>query len=659
MEKETALPKNVRQIGDIQGNQRIYMEDYVVTYIHRKEKQEEKEGFLGVFLGEMQKSEGETRLFIRGLMNIPLDRWEEKPEDEADGKEAEKTVTSLKKRTGKDENGSGKKTAGETENRDTDWDTESWEKENDWETIKNTESKEEGAESAEDPAMAGGPSEDGVSIGQTKKRRKRTVQEECRDYFGDLEILGCCVVGRYQVEPMKKLIEEVPQSRRLLYHLQEQEERLYWTETGKYEEISGYFVFYEQNRKMQEYMSESFGEKEEEKEKITDQAIKAFREKIKKKDQMQTAGIMKLASSFFVVTVLIVGAIVVTRAGKIRDSSGGESTLIKTTVQDGGSVYGTERAAEKDGFGIDGTAAVSGSTVTGDTAPAESVSAGGGAAGLPGSGTVDGAAGLPGSGAADGAAGLPGSENAGGTAVSSGDGIMDSAAVSSENGVADSAAGLPESGTADGAAALSGSGAVDDMTTVSGGGAVDDTTTASGSEVLDSTAVSSAGGSAGEAAAASGNGVTDEAAAASGNGATDEAAAVSGNGAAGEAAAVSGSGALDDTTAASGGSAAVTAGSGTAGDMEAAADSAVAASQEDVNVSDDTIAADDPAVQEDVEASAPVRQLQSSYVIREGDTLADICQKYYGNLNKLEELCLENGIENADRIMPGQKIVLP
>ena len=62
---------------------------------------------------------------------------------------------------------------------------------------------------------------------------------------------------------------------------------------------------------------------------------------------------------------------------------------------------------------------------------------------------------------------------------------------------------------------------------------------------------------------------------------------------------------------------------------------------------------------EDVEASAQIRQTKASYVIREGDTLADICQKYYGSLNKLEEICQENGIQDADKIMPGQKITLP
>ena len=40
MGKETVLPKNIRQIGDIQGTDRICLEDYVTTYIRKKESQE-------------------------------------------------------------------------------------------------------------------------------------------------------------------------------------------------------------------------------------------------------------------------------------------------------------------------------------------------------------------------------------------------------------------------------------------------------------------------------------------------------------------------------------------------------------------------------------------------------------------------------------------
>ncbi|MCD8346939.1 MAG: hypothetical protein LUD16_03100 [Lachnospiraceae bacterium] len=37
MENENLLPKNIRQIGEIQGRQKICLEDYVMTYIRKME----------------------------------------------------------------------------------------------------------------------------------------------------------------------------------------------------------------------------------------------------------------------------------------------------------------------------------------------------------------------------------------------------------------------------------------------------------------------------------------------------------------------------------------------------------------------------------------------------------------------------------------------
>ncbi len=42
MEKESALPKNIRQIGDVRDEEKVYIEDYVMTYIRKKEAKEEK-----------------------------------------------------------------------------------------------------------------------------------------------------------------------------------------------------------------------------------------------------------------------------------------------------------------------------------------------------------------------------------------------------------------------------------------------------------------------------------------------------------------------------------------------------------------------------------------------------------------------------------------
>jgi len=47
------------------------------------------------------------------------------------------------------------------------------------------------------------------------------------------------------------------------------------------------------------------------------------------------------------------------------------------------------------------------------------------------------------------------------------------------------------------------------------------------------------------------------------------------------------------------------------------------------------------------------------YVIQKGDSLADICCRFYGNTAKLYEICTLNKIENPNQICWGQKILLP
>lgn len=81
MGKETVLPKNIRQIGEVRGEEeKICLEDYVMTCIHKKEQQE-KDGYLGIFLGERKEEENTTYRFIRGILQVPP-QWtaEELPE---------------------------------------------------------------------------------------------------------------------------------------------------------------------------------------------------------------------------------------------------------------------------------------------------------------------------------------------------------------------------------------------------------------------------------------------------------------------------------------------------------------------------------------------------------------------------------------------------
>lgn len=64
------LPKNIRQIGNIQGAVRIYMEDYVHTYLHGSGRS----GWAhrgSVFLGSRYQESGQKYIFISGLVRIP------------------------------------------------------------------------------------------------------------------------------------------------------------------------------------------------------------------------------------------------------------------------------------------------------------------------------------------------------------------------------------------------------------------------------------------------------------------------------------------------------------------------------------------------------------------------------------------------------------
>ena len=453
-EKETALPKNIRQIGEIRGAEKICIEDYVMTCIHKKEPQE-KDGYLGIFYGEQREEEDGIYLFLRGILEIP------------DGEE---------------------------------------------------------------------------------EAVKKELEEQKEKYFPDWDVQGCCVIGQYPTERMKLAEKLNPMSMQLIYHLQEQEENLYWTVEGCYKKLRGYFVFYEQNRRMQQYLADEFKEDRVEKESIPDKAIKSFREKVRIKGEKRTGSMLKLASSFFVVAALVIGAIAVTRMDDIRKNQAG-SYQMNTEENEADRIY----------TNADSTAVVQGGNRT----------------------------------ASD---GFAAKEAAVGT--------------ESEDGSA-----VPEA--AGGSAAVDGNEA--GTPSVSAGG--DEGTEASAQPVSAGTDEDTEA-SAQPASSGTGNAQIDGAAA--------------------------------DTNLLAG--AAVASEPGQAVADGGTANPATAAAS-------NTGASDSVATGEDARltmaASAAAQGIHASYTIRMGDTLADICNQYYGSLDKLELLCQVNHISDANLIMPGQRIVLP
>lgn len=468
-EKETALPKNIRQIGEIRGAEKICIEDYVMTCIHKKEPQE-KDGYLGIFYGEQRKEEDGIYLFLRGILEIP------------DGEE---------------------------------------------------------------------------------EAVKKELEEQKEKYFPDWDVQGCCVIGQYPTERMKLAEKLNPMSMQLIYHLQEQEENLYWTVEGCYKKLRGYFVFYEQNRRMQQYLADEFKEDRVEKESIPDKAIKSFREKVRIKGEKRTGSMLKLASSFFVVAALVIGAIAVTRMDDIRKNQAGsyqmnteenEADRIYTNADSTAVVQGGNRTAS-DGFAAK-EAAVGTESEDGSAVPE---AAGGSAA-------VDGNE-----------AGTP-SVSAGGDEGTEASAQPVSAGVDEGTGASAQPA---SSGVDEGAGALA-------QPASSGTGNAQIDGAAADTNLLAGAAVASEPGQ----AVADGGTANPATAAASNTGASDS-----------------------------------------------------ATTGEDARLT--------------MAASAAAQGIHASYTIRMGDTLADICNQYYGSLDKLELLCQVNHISDANLIMPGQRIVLP
>lgn len=559
MEKGTALPKNIRQIGEIQGKEKVCIEDYVMTYIHKKEPQEEK-GFLGVFLGERRETEEGTYVFIRGILEMSFEDCQKKTTEQArQEKQKEEEIRA------------------EEENVQ---DTKIRAKEEHGKENEIAERKEAGIEEKKNRfEKAGMVTHDGKEEGiqqetqEMPRGSREWFEKQKAEYFPGWEIQGCCVIGMYQPKQLEQLAEIAPEAGQIIYHLQEQEETLYWRDAEEYRRLRGYLVFYEQNRNMQEYMAEEFKDKSVEKESLPDQAIRSFREKIREKGEKRTGSMLRLASSFFVVTVLIVGAIAVNRIDDIRmgrNALKNDQEAVSGQIQQEGERFSPANS------GTDGSSTATSGNVLGQ--PGTGADAAGDILNVTDSiqNTAAGTQGL----ADNMQNSAAGTQGVGDNMQNSAAGTQDSAAVMQNSDAAQSggqnSSGNGTAQSSDGTAGLQGSGNLADA----------------------------AGGQ-------------DVSGAQSSEGARD----TSGGSASGTNSSPVESGA-----------------SGTAGTQSSTADGT----------------SDSPAASE-----TSARAIHASYVIRQGDTLADICSRYYGSMDRVEEICSVNHIADANMIMPGQKIVLP
>jgi len=65
---EMKLPKNIKQIGDVDSDKKIYIEDYAYTYINSVAHQKPDENQAGILLGDNMSHKSESCIFIKGVI---------------------------------------------------------------------------------------------------------------------------------------------------------------------------------------------------------------------------------------------------------------------------------------------------------------------------------------------------------------------------------------------------------------------------------------------------------------------------------------------------------------------------------------------------------------------------------------------------------------
>lgn len=220
------IPKNVRQIGNVSDNSKIYIEDYVDIFLNQlSEKSAEK--ISGAFLVGETVEEGEVDyIYIHGAlaMQNPVVKGKDLIIEEAEWK---------------------------------------------------------------------------------------YVCETSKEYFGDAEILGWVMIGGDQpfemTHSMQKMHQKYFQREKSVFlfkSLREKEEKLFMYKLRDMIEVKGYYIFYEKNVEMQEYMIATRKQAGiSPSESLDDQAAKSFRsiiqEKMEQKEEksrFKVGRFMKVAS---------------------------------------------------------------------------------------------------------------------------------------------------------------------------------------------------------------------------------------------------------------------------------------------------------------------------------------------------------------------------
>ena len=266
------LPRNVRQIGMTDKNYRIYMEDYVYTFLGRiaasAGSKEEKERCLAVFTGETKWNAGTGCLFIRGAVLV---NGEEISQEHVEFTDA------------------------------------MWQQ----------------------------------------------IHEDSEKYFEGDEIVGWFFAGKMQPMEVSELLLRIHlkhfggEKVLMLMDTAEKEEAFFRYENSFMVKQSGFYIYYEKNPQMQNYMIEKSPElSAPQEEEVHDDAVRAFRQIIQKKHSDRSEGETGRASIFsYAATACLALAVLTVGVQFYQNYS--HDKISQEVTETASTVAEKERASEK------------------------------------------------------------------------------------------------------------------------------------------------------------------------------------------------------------------------------------------------------------------------------------------------------------------------
>ena len=283
------IPNNIRQIGEVGGTQKIYIEDYAYTYLCRISSENLSKGIGAVLLGQANWKEGISYLFVKSAVSLP--------DMEVSEEHLEFTQ-------------------------------EIW----------------------------------------------NHVYEKNKEYFPDQEIVGWflsipgCYMELHQIICQTHL-DHFGGSDKILFVMEplEKEEAFYRYEEGKMSRQTGFYVYYEKNEPMHNFLIAQNEKLEKKTEEVDDSAVHNFRKKVEKNISQDRSKpgfpVMKTAAICAAVAVLAVGVLYLNDYQKMqsaREVIAGidqekQETTPEETVPVNGSVSGEDAEEEEKDAGEENT----------------------------------------------------------------------------------------------------------------------------------------------------------------------------------------------------------------------------------------------------------------------------------------------------------------